>query len=706
MSGRIVPVIEPMRCRVICNFGWNRVNNVPNTLDCIRDFFIQKIRKKRKNMADMEITLADGAKRSVENGSSVLEVAKAISTSLAKKAVAGKVNDQIVSLDQILSENDKLEIVTKDSETGLQVMWNTAAVVLEAAVQSIYPDIHFGTKGNSEHGFYCDTDNGAEQISVDSLPAIEDKMAELIKKQLPLKQEWISESDALKIVDGDPYQAKLAHANAQNGKVSVYKIADMTVLSNEVVLENTKDVKVFKLLSVAGAYWEGKSSNPMLQRVYGTAFFKQKELDAELARQQEAHDRDHRVIGNNLDLFFVDPKVGAGLPYWMPNGATIRRTIERYIIDKEVANGYQHVYTPVLMNLDAYKTSGHWEHYREDMFPPMDMGDGEMLELRPMNCPSHIQVYKHHIRSYRELPIRIAELGMMHRYEKSGALSGLQRVREMTLNDGHTFVTPDQIQDEFKSILKLMVEVYDDFDITDYTFRLSYRDPKNTKKYFDDDEMWNKSQAMLKAAMDDLGLNYVEAEGEAAFYGPKLDVQTKTALGNEETLSTIQLDFMLPERFDLHYVGADGEDHRPVMIHRGLVSTMERFTAYLTEIYKGAFPTWLAPKQVTIIPVNQKFHGAYAEKLRQKMAAKNIRVNVDDRNEKMGYKIREAQTQKVPYVLVVGDQELENGSVNVRKYGEKDSESENNNMFIDSLIAEIQNYSRTGDSSKNDELIK
>lgn len=657
-------------------------------------------------MAKIEITLANGAKKELDSGASVLDVAKEISTSLAKKAVAGQLDGKLVALDYKILNSAKLEIVTKDSEEGLQVIWNTAAVVLQAAIKEIYPDIHFGMKGNVEHGFYCDTDNGSEQISVDALPAISDKMAELVNAKLPIVSAQLSEAEALKVVDGDPYQAKLVSRLAQDGKVSVYQVNGSTVLSSGVVLSNTHDVKVFKLLSVAGAYWEGKSSNPMLQRVYGTAFYKQKELDAELARQKEAHDRDHRVIGNNLDLFFVDPKVGAGLPYWMPNGATIRRTIERYIIDKEVANGYQHVYTPVLMNLDAYKTSGHWEHYREDMFPPMDMGDGEMLELRPMNCPSHIQVYKHHIRSYRELPIRIAELGMMHRYEKSGALSGLQRVREMTLNDGHTFVAPDQIQDEFKKILSLMVEVYDDFDITDYTFRLSYRDPKNTKKYFDDDEMWNKSQTMLKAAMDDLGLDYVEAEGEAAFYGPKLDVQTKTALGNEETLSTIQLDFMLPERFDLHYVGADGQDHRPVMIHRGLVSTMERFTAYLTEIYKGAFPTWLAPKQVTIIPVNQKAHGAYAEKLRAKMAAKQIRVNVDNRNEKMGYKIREAQTQKVPYVLVVGDQELEAGSVSVRKYGQKDSESENNNMFIDSLLAEIQNYSRTGDNAKNDNLIK
>lgn len=318
----------------------------------------------------------------------------------------------------------------------------------------------------------------------------------------------------------------------------------------------------------------------------------------------------------------------------MPNGATVRRVIERYIVDKELANGYQHVITPVLMNLDAYKTSGHWAHYREDMFPPMDMGDGEQLELRPMNCPSHIQIFKHHIRSYRELPMRIAELGMMHRYEKSGALSGLQRVREMTLNDGHTFLAIEQIKEEFKRILHLMVEVYKDFDIENYHFRLSYRDPKNTEKYFDDDEMWNKSQSMLKGAMDELGLDYVEAEGEAAFYGPKLDVQTYTAMGNEETLSTIQLDFMLPERFDLHYVGEDGKEHRPVMVHRGLVSTMERFVAYLIEVYKGAFPTWLAPHQVKVIPVSMDKHGEYAKKVNNKLTALGIRSSVDSRNEK------------------------------------------------------------------------
>lgn len=645
-------------------------------------------------MAEIKIEFPDGSVKPFGAGVTVLEIAKSIGTSLAKNAVAGKVNDELVGLDQPLDQDGKVEIITKDSEDGQLVNWNSAALVLTSAIKSIYPEIRIGEIGNIEHGFYADTDKEGQQISVDELPAIEDKMKDMIQAKVALNHEMLSVEDALAKVDSDPYQAKLVKKNAKDGKVSVYDVDGSLIVSDCVALPDASGLKAIKLLSVAGAYWEGKSSNPMLQRIYGTSFFNQKDLDAELARQKEARERDHRVIGNDLDLFFVDPEVGAGLPYWMPNGATIRRTIERYIIDKEVQHGYQHVYTPVLMNLDAYKTSGHWQHYREDMFPPMDMGDGEMLELRPMNCPSHIQVYKHHIRSYRELPLRIAELGMMHRYEKSGALSGLQRVREMTLNDGHTFVAPDQIQEEFKKVLQLMVEVYRDFDITDYTFRLSYRDPENTEKYFDDDEMWNHSQSMLKAAMDDLGLDYVEAEGEAAFYGPKLDVQTKTALGNEETLSTIQLDFMLPKQFDLHYVGADGEEHRPVMIHRGLVSTMERFTAYLIEMYKGAFPTWLAPKQVTIIPVKDDLHGEYADKLREQMADQDIRVEVDHRNEKMGYKIREAQTQKIPYILVVGDNEMDSNAVSVRRYGEDDSQTVSVDQFMQDIEADINSYSR------------
>ena len=554
----------------------------------------------------------------------------------------------------------------------------------------------FGLGDVTEHGFYFDTDNSEGQVAETDFEKISQKMSEIIKANLPIERVEFSEEEALNLVSGDEYQEELVRdvANKNNGRVVAYKQGDFIDITDGVVLSSTGEVKIFKLLSVAGAYWKGASSNPMLQRIYGTAFYKQKDLDAELQRQKEARERDHRVIGNELDLFFVDPKVGAGLPYWMPNGATIRRVIERYIIDKEVAWGFQHVYTPVLANLNLYKQSGHWDHYREDMFPPMDMGDGEMLELRPMNCPSHIQVYNHHKRSYRELPLRIAELGMMHRYEKSGALTGLSRVREMTLNDGHDFIEPDHIEDEIKTLIKLMTEVYNDFDITDYRFRLSYRDPKNTEKYFDDDEMWEKSQSKLKAAMDDMGLEYFEAEGEAAFYGPKIDVQTKTALGGEETLSTIQLDFLLPERFDLKYIGADGEEHRPVMVHRGIVSTMERFTAYLTEMYKGAFPTWLAPHQVDIIPVKNDLHMDYVNDLSSKLRTHGIRVTVDDRNEKMGYKIRQAQVNKIPYTLVIGDEEVSNGTVTVRKYGEEKTNTMTKDEFKNLLFEDIENYSR------------
>ncbi len=647
-------------------------------------------------MSSIKITFPDNSVKEFDAGVTTAEIAKSISISLAKKAVAGKVDGNFVDLNQPLKEDGSIEIITKDSNDGLVVLWRTAAQVLANALHELYPNMKFGLGDVTEHGFYFDTDNSESQVAETDFEKISQKMSEIIKANLPIERVEFSEEEALNLVSGDEYQEELVRdvANKNNGRVVAYKQGDFIDITDGVVLSSTGEVKIFKLLSVAGAYWKGASSNPMLQRIYGTAFYKQKDLDAELQRQKEARERDHRVIGNELDLFFVDPKVGAGLPYWMPNGATIRRVIERYIIDKEVAWGFQHVYTPVLANLNLYKQSGHWDHYREDMFPPMDMGDGEMLELRPMNCPSHIQVYNHHKRSYRELPLRIAELGMMHRYEKSGALTGLSRVREMTLNDGHDFIEPDHIEDEIKTLIKLMTEVYNDFDITDYRFRLSYRDPKNTEKYFDDDEMWEKSQSKLKAAMDDMGLEYFEAEGEAAFYGPKIDVQTKTALGGEETLSTIQLDFLLPERFDLKYIGADGEEHRPVMVHRGIVSTMERFTAYLTEMYKGAFPTWLAPHQVDIIPVKNDLHMDYVNDLSSKLRAHGIRVTVDDRNEKMGYKIRQAQVNKIPYTLVIGDEEVSNGTVTVRKYGEEKTNTMTKAEFKNFLFEDIENYSR------------
>ena len=638
------------------------------------------------------VTLPDGSKKDFDKAVSVKEVASSIATSLGKAAVGAKVNGVVKPLDYEIDNDVEVAILTDKDEEGLDILRATAAFALEAVAKNKYPELRLGQHVADEGGFYVDTDKD-DQIKVTELPELEKAMEKLIKSGQAIEHVVMDKSELEDIFKDDPYKTDLLK-KIDADKVDAYKLGDFVDFGFDALLPNTGKIKHFKLLSVAGAYWLGKSSNPMLQRIFGTAFFKEAALKDDLKRRAEIKERDHRTIGRDLDLFFVDPKVGAGLPYWMPKGATIRRVVERYIIDREVADGYQHVYTPVLMNLDAYKTSGHWAHYRDDMFPPMDMGDGEMLELRPMNCPSHIQIYKHHIRSYRDLPLRVAELGMMHRYEKSGALSGLQRVREMTLNDGHTFVALDQVQTEFAKILKLIMDVYKDFDITDYYFRLSYRDPKNTDKYFANDEMWERSQKMLKGAMDDLGLDYVEAEGEAAFYGPKLDIQTKTALGNDETMSTIQLDFMLPERFGLTYVGQDGEEHRPVMIHRGIVGTMERFIAYLTEIYKGAFPTWLAPVQVEIIPVNLDAHGEYAEKVRQELAKRGFRAEVDTRNEKMGYKIRESQTQKVPYTLVLGDDEMNANGVNVRPYGTDQENSMSLDDFIKEIDADVKSYSR------------
>ena len=631
------------------------------------------------------VTLPDGSKKDFDKAVSVKEVASSIATSLGKAAVGAKVNGVVKPLDYEIDNDVEVAILTDKDEEGLDILRATAAFALEAVAKNKYPELRLGQHVADEGGFYVDTDKD-DQIKVTELPELEKAMEKLIKSGQAIEHVVMDKSELEDIFKDDPYKSDLLK-EIDSDKVDAYKLGDFVDFGFDALLPNTGKIKHFKLLSVAGAYWLGKSSNPMLQRIFGTAFFKEAALKEDLKRRAEIKERDHRTIGRDLDLFFVDPKVGAGLPYWMPKGATIRRVVERYIIDREVADGYQHVYTPVLMNLDAYKTS-------DDMFPPMDMGDGEMLELRPMNCPSHIQIYKHHIRSYRDLPLRVAELGMMHRYEKSGALSGLQRVREMTLNDGHTFVALDQVQTEFAKILKLIMDVYKDFDITDYYFRLSYRDPKNTDKYFANDEMWERSQKMLKGAMDDLGLDYVEAEGEAAFYGPKLDIQTKTALGNDETMSTIQLDFMLPERFGLTYVGQDGEEHRPVMIHRGIVGTMERFIAYLTEIYKGAFPTWLAPVQVEIIPVNLDAHGEYAEKVRQELAKRGFRAEVDTRNEKMGYKIRESQTQKVPYTLVLGDDEMNANGVNVRPYGTDQENSMSLDDFIKEIDADVKSYSR------------
>ncbi len=646
-------------------------------------------------MSIINVTFPDGALKEFPKGSSTFEIAESIGKSLAKKALAGKFNGELVDLVRPLEVDGKIEIVTADHEDALGILRHSTAHLMANAVRRLFPEIHFGVGPAIENGFYYDTDNSSQPISEEDLPKIEAEMMKIVKENNPIVRKSVTKEEALELFKADPYKVELITDLPADEEITVYDQGDFVDLCRGVHVPSTGRIQVFKLLSVAGAYWRGNSDNQMMQRVYGTAFFDKKALKDYLQFREEMKERDHRKLGKELGIFMTNSDVGSGLPFWLPNGATIRRTIERYITDKEISLGYQHVYTPIMANVEFYKTSGHWDHYHEDMFPPMDMGDGEMLVLRPMNCPHHMMVYKNDVHSYRELPIRIAELGMMHRYEKSGALSGLQRVREMTLNDGHTFVRPDQIKEEFKRTLELMLAVYDDFAIDDYKFRLSYRDPENTEKYFDDDEMWDKAQRMIKEAVDEMGLEYFEAEGEAAFYGPKLDVQVKTAMGIEETLSTIQLDFLLPERFDLTYVGEDGENsHRPVVIHRGIVSTMERFVAHLTEVHKGAFPTWLAPIQGTIIPVSNDHHMDYAFEIKEKLASLGLRFEVDERNEKMGYKIRSSQTQKIPYQVVVGDKEVEAGEVNIRRYGSKETASMLAEVFIESVVAEVKNYSR------------
>ncbi|CAH0346253.1 threonine--tRNA ligase [Bacillus sp. CECT 9360] len=642
-------------------------------------------------MSEMiKVTFPDGAAKEFKKGTTTEDIAASISPGLKKKSIAGKFNGQPYDLRRPIEEDGLIEIITQDGEEALEILRHSSAHLMAQAIKRLYKAAKFGVGPVIEGGFYYDIDL-EESLTPEDLPKIEKEMKKIINENLEVIRVEVSRDEAERRFKeiGDEYKLELIEAIPADEQVTIYEQGEFFDLCRGIHVPTTGKIKEFKLLSIAGAYWRGDSKNKMLQRIYGTAFFKKEDLENHLHLLEEAKERDHRKLGKELSLFTNSQMVGQGLPLWLPKGATIRRVIERYIVDKEERLGYNHVYTPIMGSVDLYKTSGHWDHYQEDMFPVMEM-DNEQLVLRPMNCPHHMMIYKNSIHSYRELPIRIAELGTQHRYEMSGALSGLQRVRGMTLNDAHIFVRPDQIKDEFKRVVNLVLEVYKDFNFNDYSFRLSYRDPEDTEKYYDDDAMWEKAQNMLKEAMDELGLNYFEAEGEAAFYGPKLDVQVRTALGKDETLSTVQLDFLLPERFDLTYVGEDGKQHRPVVIHRGVVSTMERFVAFLIEEYKGAFPTWLAPIQLQVIPVSPEVHSDYAKEIQEKLLAEGFRVDLDQRDEKIGYKIREAQMQKIPYMLVVGDNESKEGSVNVRKYGEQKSETVAFEDFIKSLNDEVK----------------
>ncbi|MDX8046676.1 threonine--tRNA ligase [Gracilibacillus sp. S3-1-1] len=642
-------------------------------------------------MSSIHITFPDGTMKPFDNGTTGEEIAASISPGLKKQAVAVKVDGTLYDLRTPLEQDGAIEIITLKTAEGLDILRHSTAHLMAQAIKRLYDNVKLGVGPTIEDGFYYDIDM-EETITPEDLPRIEKEMKRIVDENIEIVRKEVTRNEAKAIFEemGDNLKLELLEAIPEDETVTIYEQGEFLDLCRGVHVPQTSKIKVFKLLSISGAYWRGDSNNKMLQRIYGTAFEKQGQLDEYLRLREEAKERDHRKLGKELGIFTISQKIGQGLPVWLPKGATVRRTIERYIVDLEERLGYDHVYTPVLGSKELYVTSGHWEHYSEDNFPPMKM-DNEELILRPMNCPHHMMIYKNELHSYRELPLRIAELGTMHRHEMSGALAGLQRVRAMTLNDAHIFARPDQLKEEFIRVVELVENVYKDFGIDDYYFRLSYRDPEDTEKYIDNDEMWEKAQSLLKETMDDMNLEYVEAEGEAAFYGPKLDVQVKTALGKDETLSTVQLDFHLPEQFDLTYVGEDGQDHRPVVIHRGVVSTMERFVAFLIEEYKGAFPTWLAPVQARVIPVSAEVHADYAKKVEEELRKAGVRVEVDHRDEKIGYKIREAQTEKLPFALIVGDKEVEDNAVNVRRYGEQNSETIELDAFKALITDEIAN---------------
>jgi len=575
------------------------------------------------------------------------------------------------------------------TQTPLDILRHSTAHVMAKAVQRLYPGSMLAIGPPIEDGFYYDMDVVGKQLSTDDLPAIEAEMAKIIAANEPFVRREVSREDALaeNQARGEKYKIEILEGLPEGEITSFYDTgSDWTDLCRGPHVPATSEIKAFKLLSVAGAYWRGDEKRPMLQRIYGTAWPSQAELDAYLERLEDARRRDHRRVGRDLGLFTFSDLVGPGLPLWLPKGATIRRELERYVTDLELRRGYQHVITPDAAKVDMYKTSGHWSHYQDSMFPIMKQGEEEMV-LRPMNCPHHIQIYRHEQRSYRELPLRLAEFGTMWRYEKSGELSGLSRVRRMDLNDAHIFCTPEQIQEEIVGVVKLIEHIYGVLGISDHWYRLSLGDPNDTVKYVDNPEMWERGEQYLRDALDSLNLEYVVAPGEAAFYGPKIDIQLRDPLGHSETISTIQVDFHLPNQFELEYVGEDGQFHRPVMVHRGVIGTLVRMIAYLIEKYGGAFPLWLAPVQVLMIPIADR-HIEYADQVKEELLDAGIRAEVDTRRERMQNKIRQAEQQRVPYILVMGDRDVQGGTVSVRERGAGDLGAMERAAFLERVRTE------------------
>ena len=578
-----------------------------------------------------------------------------------------------------IKENEKLNVLN-----------HSCAHLLAQAVKHLYPNAKFWVGPVIEEGFYYDIDLGDKTLTDEDLPKIEKEMKKCAKSDKRIYREEISKKEALERFKDDPYKIDLiSRMDEDNTVISCYTQGDFTDLCRGPHVETTKKMKYFKLIKHSGAYFKGDSKNKMLQRIYGVCFETEEDLNAYLNELEERKQRDHRKIGKEQEIFMNHELVGAGMPIWLPNGAVIRKELENYIYEKERNLGYEHVYSPCVGTVDLYKTSGHWDHYKENMFPMMKVDDEEFV-LRPMNCPHHMLVFKNKLHSYRDLPVRIGEFATDFRYEASGAVKGLERVRCMCQNDAHLFVTPEQIKEEFKKVVSLILDVYKDFGIKDYKFRLSLRDPEDKKKYFDDDKMWNEAEAKLREVLNELNVDYFEAVGEAAFYGPKLDVEVKPAVGPEVTLSTCQLDFLLPRRFDLSYIDNKGEKKTPVVLHRAIFGTFDRFTAFLIEETKGAFPTWLAPVQVNIIPVNNNYHLEYANEIYKMLKDASVRVELDDRDEKLSYKMRESQTKKIPITLILGDKERDENLVSYRRHGSLKTYSVTKDTFKELLLNEIK----------------
>lgn len=575
------------------------------------------------------------------------------------------------------------------NDKDLNTLNHSCAHVLAQAVKHLYPQAKFWVGPVVEEGFYYDIDLGDQTISDDDLPKIEKEMKKICKDGKRIVRHEVSKEEALEEFKDDEYKLDLING-LEDGTITTYSQGDFTDLCRGPHVETVKLCKNFKLIKHSGAYWKGDKNNKVLQRIYGVCFPTKEELEAHLQLLEEAKERDHRRLGKELGIFMFADIVGKGLPMWLPNGFTVRRLLSDYIMNKELELGYEHVMTPSLGNVKLYKKSGHWAHYKDDMFPAMELDD-EAYVLRPMNCPHHMVMYKSTLHSYRDLPVRIAEIANDFRFEASGALTGIERARAFTQNDSHIFCRPDQIAQEFENVAHLILDVYKDFGFKDYSFRLSLRDKNNKEKYFGNDELWEKSENELREVLKEMGVEFYEAEGEAAFYGPKLDVQVKSALGHDVTLSTIQLDYQLPERFELTYVDENGDKVRPVVIHRAILGSLDRFVAFLLEETKGNLPLWLAPTQVQVIPVKLEYHDEYAKEVVAKLRKAHFRVNNDNRDEKLGYRIREAQLKKIPYQLVLGDNERDNGTVTYRKHGEKKQTTVTFEEFVELLNTEVEN---------------